>query len=84
MPFIAADAPIHPSHGTTGPPLHISDINCCLQVARSNDHNPKTTTFLWYVDLPMAYKKLEQARLPGGMPILIELTLDSPQSTVYF
>ena len=30
------------------------------EVARTADHNPKTTTYLWYVSLPHAYKTLEE------------------------
>mgnify|MGYP002637281527 CR=1 FL=1 len=30
------------------------------EVPRSTDHNPKTTTYLWHVDLAAAYRKLEQ------------------------
>ena len=26
---------------------------------RSVDHNPRTTCYLWYVDLPRAYRALE-------------------------
>lgn len=30
------------------------------EVARTADHNPKTTTYLWYVSLPHAYRALEE------------------------
>ena len=33
------------------------------QVARSTDHNPKTTTYLWHVEVKQAYAKLESEML---------------------
>ena len=30
------------------------------ELSRTADHNPKTTTYLWYVSLPSAYRALEE------------------------
>ncbi|KAL1507209.1 hypothetical protein AB1Y20_008059 [Prymnesium parvum] len=57
---------------------------CLQEVARSNDHNPKTTTFLWYVDLPMAYKKLEQEMLKTLCSLLARLEYEEKQQVHAF
>uniref|UniRef100_A0A7S0L894 DNA-directed RNA polymerase III subunit RPC3 n=1 Tax=Coccolithus braarudii TaxID=221442 RepID=A0A7S0L894_9EUKA len=33
------------------------------EVSRTNDHNPRSTTYLWYVDLPKAYRTVERELL---------------------
>ena len=34
---------------------------CMQELPRTVDHNPRTTTYLWHVDLDQAYRTLERS-----------------------
>lgn len=43
------------------------------EVPRTVDHNPRTTVYLWHVDLPQAYRVLEKEMLSAARKLMVRL-----------